>query len=130
MLIARLILALNSLGFTAYGLLFLLWPEGMATYVGLLARTPTAITDVRTTHGGLALSIATLLGFCAISIGGTAFGLLAATCICAGLAGGRLLAMLLAGGGDAVTWLLFSLPLCGLLLDTHALRRLKRDPRG
>lgn len=130
MLIARLILAANSLGFTLFGLLFLFWPEAMITRVGLQVMAPTALIDIRATYGGMELGIAALLGYCAVSIGGTAFGLFAATCAFAGLAIGRLVAIVLSGGASGFTWFLFTLEATSLLADIYALRRLKRDPRA
>lgn len=130
MLIARLILALNSLGFTLFGLLFLFWPEAMIAKVGLQATAPAALIDIRATYGGMELGIAAMLGYCAVSIGGTAFGLFAATFAFAGLAIGRLVAIVLSGGASGFTWFLFTLEASSLILDVYALQRLKRDPHA
>jgi hypothetical protein len=126
---ARLILALNGLAFAGFGLLFLIWPVAMASHVGLVASTPAAVIDLRATYGGCELGLAALLGFCAVSLGGTAFGLLAATCAFAGFAAGRLIGIVAAGGADTLTWCLLGLELGALLLDLTALRLLKRDSR-
>jgi hypothetical protein len=129
MLFARLILALNSLGFAVLGLLFLVWPAGMAARIGLIATTPAAIIDVRAIYGGSGLGLAALLGFCAVSIGGAAFGLLAASCVYAGLACGRLIGILAAGGADLLSWALLVLEVIVLAAALAALRHLKGHSR-
>jgi hypothetical protein len=128
MYLARLILALNSLGFAAFGLAFLIWPAALAARIGLVAGTPAALIDIRATYGGFELGIAALLGFCAVSIGGTAFGLLAAACAFGGFAGGRLIGILATGGADWLTWSFLALEVASLLINVAALRHLKTHP--
>jgi hypothetical protein len=128
MLIARLVLVLNSLGFAAFGLAFLIWPAALAGKIGLAATTPAALIDIRATYGGFELGIAALLAFCAVSIGGTAFGLLAAACAFGGFAGGRLIGILASGGADRATWAFLALEIGSLLINLAALRHLKTQP--
>ncbi|MBC7541553.1 MAG: DUF4345 family protein [Candidatus Sericytochromatia bacterium] len=125
MIAARLLLMLNSLVFGVFGLLFLIWPAGMAATVGLAAANPTGIIDIRATYGGLELGISALLGYCAISIGGTAFGLLAATCAFTGFAGGRLIGIIANGGAVGLIWGILACDVLLVALNAWMLRQMQ-----
>jgi hypothetical protein len=126
MIAARLLLMLNSALFSLFGLLYLIWPTAMCATLHLVATRPTAIVDVRATYGGMQLGIAALLAYCAISIGGTAFGLLSAACIVGGLAVGRLIGIAANGGTSGLVWLIVGVEVTATIINVWMLRRLQQ----
>jgi hypothetical protein len=94
---ARLVLALSALAFGGIGVAFLAAPAAMGGIVGVEIRGALADGDVRAVYGGLPLGCAVFLARCALERRWLRAGLTAQLCLFAGLAGGRLVGLAIAG---------------------------------
>jgi len=127
---ARFVLLASSLPFAAIGLAFLLAPIEIAARVGIALVNATAESDARAVYGGLQLACAALLA--ASARGGEMLvraGLAAQLALYAGLAGGRLLSLALAGPPGALGLGLLAGEGIALAAGALAFRRLARETR-
>lgn len=121
---AKPFLWLNVLLFGAFGLLFLTAPELFATLITQTAPATTdGMIDLRATYGGMAIGISVLLGILAKQQQ-FKLGLLGCAVIISGIAGGRIIGMLVDGDAGPLMWAFLAVELLFILTSAHLLKRL------
>jgi hypothetical protein len=120
--IPAVILALAGLSFIGFGVAFVVSPAEMAGVVGLVAETPSALTEVRAMYGGLEIALGMVL--LTLLRGATAqvIGLRVAAFAFGGLALGRLTGLVVDGFWQPFTWLLMAVEILSASLCVWALR--------
>jgi len=124
----RAVLLVIGLAFAGYGVACLVAPAATTAWSGIALRTPSATTDLRATYGGLGIGVGGFFLYAAFRPALLAAGLLAACAACAGLAGGRLLGVLLDDRPEGMTLLALAVEATGSVLAAAALRRLRSQP--
>ena len=102
----KLLVYAVGLFFLAYGVAFTLLPLEMAQFVtGAAPATASGVIDMRATYGGMSVAVGILL----IVLGGRAEwgsrGLLASAIVLRGMAGGRVIGMVLDGSPNMLMYL-------------------------
>jgi len=111
--------------FAAFGLGFMFLPESLATLItGAAPATPSAMTDMRATYGGMALGLAVIFGLCARKEGHLRLGVQGVLAVMVALAGARLFGMLLDGRPNVFVFTLLLTEGAMALLAFSALRRI------
>jgi len=128
MRLGRAVLLAIGLAFVGYGAACLVAPAATTAWSGIALRTPSAMTDLRATYGGLGIGVGGFFLYAAFRPALLAAGLIAAFAACAGLAGGRLLGVLLDGGAEGMTLFALAVESTGSVLAAAALRRLRSQP--
>lgn len=97
------VITLAGLGFIAFGVLFLCWPDMLLPGVGIQALGPEAQVEIRAMYGGLELGLGILLLNC---FGATRqrFGLQLSLASYGGLALARLVSMIFVGVATPFLW--------------------------
>ncbi len=101
-MLARVALWIAVATFAFFGTAYLVAPDRMTAVVGITLSSSTARADVRAVFGGLELSIAALLAWCAVK-GRVLEGLAAAAILFLGLLVGRVVGAALDGEFTATT---------------------------
>lgn len=123
--LARFTITLTAAIFGLYGLAFVFAPETMSLQVtGSVPATPSASIDMRSTYGGMNISLALLLASTARDPSLYALGLRGVVLFNASMASSRVLGIVLDGAPNAVMWLFLGLEVFAIALATFALRKL------
>ncbi len=112
-----IVITLAGLGFVAFGILFLCWPDMLLPGIGIPALAPHAQVEIRAMYGGLELGLGILLLSC-FAIERQRFGLQLSLASCGGLALARMASMLVIGVATPFLWvaLIWESILAGLAL--------------
>lgn len=106
------VLTLNALVFVLYGLSFVFIPEKMSHFVtGGIPATSSGMIDLRATYGGMSLAIGVLLFIFANRRDLASIGLVTVVAIMLGMAGGRLIGMIIDGDANQVMYVYLALEL-------------------
>jgi hypothetical protein len=122
----RLVCLLSALPFAGVGMAFLVAPVQMGALVGLEVTSVTADNDLRGVYGGLSLGCAALLAWCAMRDDRTYVGVHAQVFTFAGLAGGRLVSLVVSGPPEPLGLALHAAELVGLGCGLSALSQVRR----
>lgn len=106
------VITIAGLGFVAFGIVFLCWPDMVLPGLGIQTLQPQAQVEIRAMYGGLELGLGILLLSC-FSAERQRFGLQLSLASYGGLGTARLLSMLVIG--VATPFLLFALAWEGTL---------------
>lgn len=103
----KTIVWINCWLFVGFGVGFVFVPEALATFItGAAPATPSAMTDMRATYGGMAVGLALIFGLCAGSKGSVRLGAQGVLAVMASLAGARVIGMMFDGDPNIFMWLL------------------------
>ena len=97
------VITIAGLGFVAFGILFLCWPDMVMPGVGIQAVAPQAQVEIRAMYGGLELGLGLLLLNC-FSTERQRFGLQLSLASYGGLALARSISMLIIGASTPFLW--------------------------
>jgi hypothetical protein len=124
MSLARVSLLLTAAAFGGFGAFLFIQPAALEA-VGLAVTRPAAAVEIRAFYGGLELGLAAF--FLAASFPPVWFrpALLLQILTLGGAAAGRLLGVLVGGGGEPLIWALFAAETAGAGLGLLALRTLR-----
>ena len=118
------LLWINSALFVVFGACFVVAPEFFATVItGAAPGTPSAITDMRATYGGMGLGIGLLFGFCARQPSTVQVGLIAALLVLGSTATARLVGIIADGSPNLFMFLLLGAELLFVALLVSALKQ-------
>ena len=123
---ARFVVLASVPPFAAIGLAFLVAPVAMAQLVGLEATNVTADNDLRGVYGGLSLGCAAFLLWCGLHEDRLRAGVHAQVFMFGGLAGGRIVSLVLRGAPDALGLALHAAECVALVCGLVALVQLRR----
>lgn len=98
-----IVITIAGLGFLAFGILFLCWPDMLMPGVGIQAAAPQAQVEIRAMYGGLELGLGLLLLNC-FAVERRRLGLLLSLASYGGLGLARLSAMLILGTSSPFLW--------------------------
>lgn len=122
------LLWVNCLLFMAFGLGFILIPEMPAALVtGAAPGTPSAVTDMRTTYGGMAFGFGGMFGLSVRNPRFVRLGVQGVLLTMAALSSGRLLGMALDGSPNVFMFILVGAELLMAGLAIGALRQLRDE---
>ena len=114
--------------FAGFGLGFVFAPEYLAALVtGAAPATPSAVTDMRATYGGMALGLAVIFGLGARKDANVLVGVQGVLAVMVALAGARSLGMLLDGGPNIFMFVLLMAEVLMAVLAFLALRQAKSE---
>lgn len=122
----RWVCLLSALPFAGVGIAFLVAPATMSAHVGLEVTNVTADNDLRGVYGGLSLGCAALLAWCSMRDDRTYVGVHAQVFAFAGLAGGRLVSLLVSGMPEPIGLALHAAEIVGLGCGLSALAQVHR----
>ena len=120
---ACMMLALAGGVFTIIGLSHLSVPQAMLSFHGLMMTTVNAYSDVRAGYGGLYVALGVVFLGGAARPGMRDLALLMLAAVTGGLAGGRLLSLIVDGAPTWSAWLLMSIELAAAVSVASLLRR-------
>ena len=111
------VITVAGLGFVAFGILFLCWPDMLLPGVGIQALQPQAQVEIRAMYGGLELGLGILLLSC-FEAQRQRFGLQLSLASYGGLAFARMASMLVIGVATPFLWtaLIWEIVIAGLAL--------------
>lgn len=126
MVLGRTIVWINSSLFIGFGLGFVLAPEVLAMLItGAAPATPSALTDMRATYGGMALGLAFIFGVCARTERYVRLGVQCVLAVMLALAVARVIGMLLDGAPNIFMFVLLAAEVLMGILAFFALRQTK-----
>jgi hypothetical protein len=130
MAFGRILLWIASVMFAVFGLAYLLDPAGLVGPAGLSLPTPSALSDVRATYGGVQLGFGAFLAWSALAAERVPAGLLALALIEMGVSLCRAVGVVVDGDLNRfhVTALAIEVPLT--LLAWIAFTRVRRSAEG
>lgn len=114
--IPTLILALSALLFLAVGVAFVVSPQGLLERIQVDAPPGTALTDIRAVYGGLDFGVGVFLFYC-LATGARRSGLVASTLVLVGLAGGRIVGIVVDPSQEPITYTLLASEVVGTVLS-------------
>lgn len=120
---ASMMLALAGGVFTIIGLSHLSVPQVMLSVHGLMLTTVSAYSDVRAGYGGLYVALGIVFLGGAMRVGMRELALLMLAAVTGGLAGGRLLSLIIDGAPTWTAWILLTIELAAALSVASLLRR-------
>ena len=121
----KIIVWINCWLFVGFGLGFIFIPEALATSItGAAPTTPSAMTDMRATYGGMALGLASIFGLCAKNEGSIRLGAQGVLAVMLGLAVARVIGILFDGAPNIFIWLLLFAEAIMGILAALALRKM------
>lgn len=121
----RTLVWVNFWLFIGFGLGFVSAPQTLATLItGASPVTPSAITDMRATYGGMSLGLALIYGLSARKGGDVQLGLQGVLAVMASLAVARVIGIVLDGDPNVFVWLLLFAEAAMGVLAFVALRKL------
>ena len=124
MSLTRLFLGFSALVWLPYGVFCGFRPSFLAEAAGVVANSPTAITEVRAMYGGLEAGIGALC-LCALFRSSLVRPALVMLCfVCGGLGLTRLIGLLLDGSASAYTFGGLALEIPSAVIATVVVRRL------
>ena len=124
----RVLLWLNCLVFLIYGLGFVLFPESLALLItDTVPQSTSGLIDMRATYGGMSLAIGLFLGFLALESATVRLGIISVTLVMAGMAGGRLLGIVLDGNPNGAMVLYLALEILVIILAFVSLRTARQE---
>lgn len=111
------VITLAGLGFVAFGILFLCWPDMLMPGLGIHAVAPESQVEIRAMYGGLELGLGILLLNC-FAPERQHFGVLLGFASYAGLGFARAISMLVLGASTPFLWfaLIWEATIAGLAL--------------
>ena len=110
--------------FVGFGLGFVFAPDTLATLItGAAPATPSAMTDMRATYGGMALGLALIFGLCARNEGSVRLGVQGVLAVMVALAVARTLGILLDGAPNTFMFVLLLAEIVMAFLASFALRQ-------
>ena len=122
-----IVVRLNAVVFLLYGIGFLILPEALSLFVTDTApRTVSGVVDMRATYGGMSVAVGVLLLVLASGYETVRKGLVGVLLLMLGMAGGRILGMVVDGAGNPVMGGYLVLE---LIMAVIALWLLVRTPR-
>lgn len=127
---ARIFLGIAALIYLYFGTAFLIAPESMTAGIDMTLRSPTAVTDVRATYGGLEIALGIFVAVCALVPRMLATGLLVTAFSVAGFAFGRGVGLLIDAPGGLLHAGFFGLELSATTVGVVLLLRLRRSQRA
>ena len=130
MTLPRALLGLIALGFTGFGLAFILYPHQLAAPVGISLPSGTARADFMATYGGLELGVGAFLAYCAARPERVRLGLIAAGCTLSGFAVARVLGILIAASVAPLIHVYLAIEIAAAALAFWAARRATRAQHG
>lgn len=120
----KVLVWINFWLFIAFGLGFVLAPEALATLItGAAPITPSAITDMRATYGGMALGLASIFGFCGRNEDYVQLGVQGVFAVMVALAGARIFGMVIDGTPNIFMFALLFAEVVMAILAFSALRQ-------
>jgi len=120
------LLGVNGCLFVAFGLGFMLIPETLAAFLtGAAPETPSAVTDMRATYGGMALGLGVMFGLCARDPRYLRLGVEGIVGVMAALALARLVGMVLDGSPNVFMFVLLGAELAMAGMAVAALRQVR-----
>jgi ABC-type uncharacterized transport system permease subunit len=120
---ACMMLALAGGVFTVIGLSHLSVPQTMLSFHGLMLTSISAYSDVRAGYGGLYVALGVVFLGGAVRPGMRELALLMLAAVTGGLAGGRLLSLVVDGAPTWSAWLLLAVELAAAVSVASLLRR-------
>ena len=121
----KTIVWINCWLFVVFGLGFVFAPGTMATFItGAAPATPSAMTDMRATYGGMALGLAFIFGLCARNEESARLGVQGVLAVMVGLAVARVFGVLFDGEPNIFIWLLLFAEALMAILAFVALRKM------
>ncbi|MGM0575344.1 MAG: DUF4345 domain-containing protein [Myxococcota bacterium] len=126
----RVAVGVAALIFGGFGAFFLGWPTEMANQVQITADTPATRTEIRAMYGGLQVGFATFLLLCVVLRRWLVAGLVAIGLVCAGLAAGRVLGVVLDEPDNPVIWMLLAAESAGAIVVAVVLWVARRRKPG
>ena len=120
----RTLVWVNCWLFVGFGLGFVFAPDTLATLItGAAPATPSAMTDMRATYGGMALGLALIFGLCARNEGSVRLGVQGVLAVMVALAVARTLGILLDGAPNTFMFVLLLAEIVMAFLASFALRQ-------
>ena len=120
----RTLVWVNCWLFVGFGLGFVFAPDTLATLItGAAPATPSAMTDMRATYGGMALGLALIFGLCARNEGSVRLGVQGVLAVMVALAVARTLGILLDGASNTFMFVLLLAEIVMAFLASFALRQ-------
>jgi hypothetical protein len=124
----KTILWINCWLFVVFGLGFMFVPETLATIItGAAPATPSGMTDMRATYGGMALGLAFIFGLCARSEASVRLGTQGVLAVMASLAVARVIGIIVDGEPNLFIWLLLFAEAVMAVVAFLALRKMVVD---
>ncbi|PKM44009.1 MAG: DUF4345 domain-containing protein [Gammaproteobacteria bacterium HGW-Gammaproteobacteria-1] len=122
----RIVVWINCGLFVGFGLGFVFTPEALAAVItGAAPATPSAMTDMRATYGGMALGLALIFGLCARNGESVRLGVHGVLAVMVALAVARTLGMLLDGSPNTFMFVLLLAEVVMAFLALWALRQVR-----
>ena len=120
----RTLVWVNCWLFVGFGLGFVFAPDTLATLItGAAPATPSAMTDMRATYGGMALGLALIFGLCARNEGSVRLGVQGVLAVMVALVVARTLGILLDGAPNTFMFVLLLAEIVMAFLASFALRQ-------
>jgi Domain of unknown function (DUF4345) len=120
---ASKLLWINSVLFLVFGVLFLLIPNVVSSFVtGGTFTTPDSIIDVRATYGGITIGLGIFMASCARNPEHVFVGLKSALMIMISIATARLIGILIEGSANIYMFALLGLEVVFIFLLVKAVR--------
>lgn len=127
MKLAIIVTAISAVVFIGLGVAFLFAPLTMATWIGIMANTPSGMTDIRATYGGCELGIGVFLAFCLVRRTWLDAALVLQAMTLSGFATARVLGIASDGPQAAITYVAFVTEAGGVAAALIALTWLARE---
>lgn len=123
-----ILLWINSVMFVLFGAAFIIAPE----FISALAThstpsTPSAVTDMRATYGGMALGLGFFFGFCAMRSSASSVGLMASALVLGFIATGRLVGIIVDGSLNWFMLILFATEIFFAVVAIVTLKKIERE---
>jgi hypothetical protein len=117
----RILLAVNSLAFIAFGVSFLVSPHSMTGQFGITLAGTDAVADVCAVYGGFELAVGLFFAWCASSAHTVKPGLIAAALCLSGFFLGRVTGIVSEGHPTEPTFKLLAIDFLGMSLNVSFL---------
>lgn len=120
---AKILVMVTALVFISYGVLFLLFPSCMLTWVtNSTVTTSSALIDIRATYGGMSLAVGIVLLLLARRAQTLGVGLTMTFILMLGMALGRIIGMLFDGQANQVMFVYLALELLVVVVSAYLIK--------